>query len=160
LSPTPCSPPWTRERKPKRLNDKEPFPLTPQDHELIAAAHQVLTDHYKPFWHTVAAAVRDMNGRIWTGIHLGTTVGRMSICAEPIALARALLEGNGTVDTIVAVRHPKPEETDRELAVVSPCGACRELILDYWPEALVILKHNSELLKLPIRALLPSPYRR
>jgi cytidine deaminase len=101
-----------------------------------------------------------MNGRIWTGIHLGTTVGRMSICAEPIALARALLEGNGTVDTIVAVRHPKPEETDRELAVVSPCGACRELILDYWPEALVILKHNSELLKLPICALLPSPYRR
>ena len=108
----------------------------------------------------VAAAVRSVDGRIWTGVHLGTTVGRMSVCAEPVALGRALLEGDGTLDTIVAVRHPKPEETDRELAVVSPCGACRELILDHWPDALVILKDREGLVKLPVRALLPAPYRR
>ena len=84
----------------------------------------------------------------------------MSVCAEPIALGRALLEGDGTVDTIVAVRHPKPEELDRELAVVSPCGACRELILDYWPEARIIIKNHNGLVKLPARALLPAPYRR
>ncbi len=64
--------------------------------------------------------MRGRDGRVWTGIHLGATVGRMSVCAEPIAVGRALLEGDGTVATIVAVRHPKPEETDREMAVVSP----------------------------------------
>ncbi len=108
----------------------------------------------------VAAAVRSRDGRVWTGIHLGTTVGRLSVCAEPVALGRALLEGDGTAETIVAVRHPKPEETDREMAVVSPCGACRELLLDHCPEASVILRERGALLKVPVRLLLPTPYRR
>ncbi len=93
-------------------------------------------------------------------MHLGATVGRMSVCAEPVALGRAILEGDGTVDTIVAVRHPKPEETDREMAVVTPCGACRELIHDHCPEARVILKNGAGLVKVPARLLLPEPYRR
>lgn len=120
----------------------------------------MLLRHYRPFWHTVAAAIRSADGRIWTGVHLGATVGRMSVCAEPIALGRAILEGDGTAETIVAVRHPKPEETDRELAVVAPCGACRELIMDHCPDAMVIVRNAAGLVKVPARLLLPEPYRR
>jgi cytidine deaminase len=127
---------------------------------LIAAANAVLATHYKPFWHTVAAAVRSRDGRVWTGVHLGTTVGRLAICAEPVALGRAILEGDGTVATVVAVRHPKPDETDREMAVVSPCGACRELLLDHAPEALVLLRGPDGLIKVSARDLLGLPYRR
>ena len=139
--------------------------LDEADHALVVAAHDVLARHYKPFWHTVAAAVRSRDGRVWTGLHLGATVGRLSVCAEPIAFGRALLEGDGTVATIVAVRHPKPDELDRELAVVSPCGACRELFADHCPEARVILKapdgaSAAPLVKVPARLLLPWPYRR
>jgi cytidine deaminase len=129
----------------------------PEDHDLVAAATEVLARHYKPFWHMVAAAIRSQDGRIWTGLHIGATVGRLSVCAEAVALGRALLDGDGTIAAAVAVRHPKPEETDRELAVVPPCGACREMILDYSPDALVILPGK---LKRPIRELLPVPYRR
>lgn len=136
------------------------LPLDADDHALVAAANAVLAAHYKPFWHTVAAAIRGRDGRIWTGLHLGTTVGRLSICAEPIALGRAILDGDGSVATVVAVRHPKPEEMDRELAVVSPCGACRELLLDHAPDALVILREGDILLKRPVRTMLPLPYRR
>ncbi|MGC1412319.1 MAG: cytidine deaminase [Acetobacteraceae bacterium] len=130
------------------------------DQALVAAAHDVLARHYKPFWHTVAAAIRGRDGRIWTGLHLGATVGRLSICAEAVALGRALLEGDGTIDTVVAVRHPKPDEADRTLAVVPPCGACREMLLDHCADALVILHGPSGLAKLPVRQLLPEPYRR
>jgi cytidine deaminase len=139
-----------------------PFDLGPasDDQALVAAAHDVLARHYKPFWHTVAAAIRGQDGRIWTGLHLGATVGRLSICAEAVALGRALLEGDGKIDTVVAVRHPKPDETDRTLAVVPPCGACREMLLDHCPDALVILHGSSGLAKLPVRQLLPEPYRR
>jgi cytidine deaminase len=87
-------------------------------------------------------------------------VGRLSICAEAVALGRALLEGDGKIDTVVAVRHPKPDEADRELAVVSPCGACREMFLDHCADALVIMHGPTGLVKLPARTLLPSPYRR
>ncbi|HEX3402754.1 MAG TPA: cytidine deaminase [Acetobacteraceae bacterium] len=151
-----------RLRRPKRLNDAIPpaRDLTEADHALIAAAHDVLARHYRPFWHTVAAAIRAQDGRIWTGLHLGATVGRLSVCAEAIALGRALLEGDGRIDSVVAVRHPKPDEVDRELAVVPPCGACREMFLDHCPDALVIMHGPQGLTKLPVRTLLPAPYRR
>ena len=108
----------------------------------------------------MAAAVRSRDGRIWTGIHLGATVGRLSICAEPIALARAILEGDGTIAMAVAVRHPKPDEAATEPEIVAPCGACRELILDHAPNAYVILPGLLSPIKFPIQALLPIPYRR
>lgn len=149
-------------RGPKRLNEIAPLKLSlsAADHTLIAAAHDVLGRHYKPFWHTVAAAIRGQDGRIWTGLHLGATVGRLSVCAEAVALGRALLDGHVGIDTIVAVRHPKPDEADRELAVVPPCGACREMFLDHCADALVIVHSANGLTKLPVRDLLPLPYRR
>lgn len=151
-----------RQRKPKPLNDQilPDVALTDGDHELIAAANEVLEAYYKPFWHMVAAAIRSRDGRIWTGLHIGTTVGRLSVCAEAVAFGRALLDGDGTIQTAVAVRHPKPEEENRELAVVPPCGACREMILDHAPDASIIVKDANVLIKLPIRTLLPLPYRR
>ena len=151
-----------RSRRPKRLNDAAlpDVVLTDGDHELITAANAVLEDHYRPFWHMVAAAIRSRDGRIWTGLHIGTTVGRLSVCAEAVAFGRALLDGDGTIQTAVAVRHPKPEEENRELAVVPPCGACREMILDHAPDAMIIINDGNMLLKLPIQTLLPLPYRR
>ena len=149
-------------RKPKRLNDAvlPDVALTDGDHELIAAANSVLEKHYRPFWHMVAAAILSRDGRVWTGLHIGATVGRLSVCAEAIAFGRAILDGDGTIQTAVAVRHPKPEEENRELAVVPPCGACREMILDHAPGAMIIVKDADVLIKLPIRTLLPLPYRR
>lgn len=135
-------------------------PLIAADHELIDAAREVLLRHYRPFWHTVAAALRSRDGRIWTGIHLGATVGRLAVCAEPIAIGRAILEGDGSIECIVAVRHPKPEEAVREIAVVSPCGACRENLVDFDPDTMVILDTAAGLRRVPIRSLLTMPYRR
>jgi len=134
--------------------------LTTADDALLQIAHETLLRHYRPLWHTIAAAIRGRDGRIWTGLHLGATVGRLSICAEAIALGRAILEGDGTIDTMVAVRHPKPDEAERVPAVVSPCGACREMIMDFDPAAQVILYTVAGLRRVPASRLLPWPYRR
>src|SRR3984957_15061217 len=101
-----------RLKKPKRPNEAalEDLVLSDNDHALIAAANAVLERHYRTFWHTVAAAIRSRDGRIWTGVHIGTTVGRLSVCAEAVAYGRALLDGDRTIQAAVAVRHPKPEE--------------------------------------------------
>ncbi len=134
--------------------------LSPEDLALIERAREVLARHYRPFWHMVAAAIRSRDGRVWPGIHLGATVGRLSVCAEAVALGRAIIEGDGTVEVAVAVRHPKAEEADRDIAVVSPCGACREMLLDFDPGASVIVGGLLSLARVPIRDLLPMPYRR
>ena len=135
-------------------------PLQPADHELVEAARAVLLRHYKPFWHTVGAALRSRDGRSWAGVHLGATVGRRSLCAEAVALGRVIMDGDGTIECAVAVRHPKPEESVRDIAVVSPCGACRENLSDYDPLAGVIVATADGLRRVPVRTLLPLPYQR
>ena len=134
--------------------------LSGADSELVEAARLVLARHYRPFWHMVSAALRGRDGRIWTGLHLGATVGRMQVCAEVTALGRAILEGDGTVECAVALRHPKPEESVRRISVVPPCGACRELLTDYDPGASVIMPGDGGLRRVAIGVLLPSPYQR
>ncbi len=68
--------------------------------------------------------MRTRDGRIFTGVNLDAYLGRMAVCAEAVALGRAITEGGETgIDTIVAVRHPAPHEPDQTIAVVSPCGA-------------------------------------
>ncbi len=134
--------------------------LSTADEELIEAARAVLRKHYRPHWHTVGAALRGRDGRIWTGLHLGATVGRLSVCAEAVALGRAILDGDGTVESAVAVRHPKAEESMRDIAIVPPCGACREMLTDFDPAAEVIVPGPEGPYRLPIRALLPHPYQR
>ena len=134
--------------------------LDKPDLELVEAARAVLLKHYRPHWHTVGAALRSRDGRIWTGVHLGATVGRLAVCAEAVALGRAILEGDGTVECAVAVRHPKAEESVREIAVVPPCGACREMLTDFDPAADVIVSGPEGLQRIPVRVLLPLPYQR
>jgi len=135
-------------------------PLDADDDALVAAARAVIAAHHRPFWHTVGAAIRSRDGRIWTGVHLGATVGRLAICAEPIALGRAILEGDGTMAVGVAVRHRKPEEGAGAPDIVSPCGACRELLMDYAPDGWVIVPTPAGAVKRQVAALLPLPYRR
>ncbi len=136
------------------------LPLGPGDIELVETARATILRHYRPFWHTVSAAMRSRDGRIWTGLHLGATVGRLAICAEAVALGRCIMDGDATVEAVVAVRHPKPDESVRDLAVVPPCGSCRENLLDFDPDAMVILDTPAGLRRLPVRMLLPIPYRR
>ncbi|MCW2621017.1 MAG: cytidine deaminase [Frankiales bacterium] len=109
------------------------------DEELVEAARRQARERFRPGWHTVAAAMRTDSGQVFTAIHLDATVGRIAVCAEPIALGMAVVAGAGCVQTVVAVRHPRPHDTDRSIPIVSPCGMCRELLLDYAPEVRVLL---------------------
>ena len=137
-----------------------PRALTDDEYALVAAAEDVLRQHYRLKWHTVAAALRLADGSIVTGLHLGAVVGRLQVCAESIAVGRAILQGGGTIFAAVAVRHRKPEETGPQMAVVAPCGACRELLADYAPQAGVIVPTAEGLEVWPVQALLPLPYQR
>ena len=83
----------------------------------------------------------------------------MAVCAEAVAIGRAITEaGNQGIETIVAVRHPKPGEKDQTIAVVSPCGSCREIIHDYDAKARVIVPSNGKEIVASIADLLPNKY--
>ena len=140
---------------------KRPAKLGKADKDLIAAATATIKERYRDDWQEVGAALRTRSGRIFTGVNLDAYLGRMAVCAEAVALGRAVVDlGDAGIDIIVAVRHPAPGETNQEIAVVSPCGACRELIFDYDPNARVIVPNGKSPSIVPIAQLLPNKYTR
>ena len=134
--------------------------LTQADEDLIAAARKVISDRYKENRHHIGAALRTRSGRIYTAVHLDTYVGRASVCAEAIAVGQAMSAGDGEIETIVSVRHPRPREAYREIQIVSPCGICREMLADFAPDCTVIVPDNGDIARVPVKALLPNKYLR
>ena len=135
--------------------------LDARDQELITAATEAIKRRYRNDWQEVGAAMRTRDGRIVTGVNIDAYIGRIAVCAEAIAVGRAITEGGDQgIDTIVAVRHPKPHAKDQRIKVVSPCGICRELICDYDPKARVIVPNGADTTVTTITELLPNKYSR
>ncbi|MFB6198226.1 MAG: cytidine deaminase [Halobacteriaceae archaeon] len=133
--------------------------LSKADRELIKRAEEVTRTAFDPDqWggaHLVGAALRTTDGKTFTGVSLPANVGRVSSCAEPIAIGAAIANGHDAFDTIVAVRHPLPGES-RDHEVVPACGACRELIADHGDDTDVIVPRDDGLAKVRAIDLLPT----
>ena len=71
----------------------------------------------------VGAALRMKDGRIYTGCNIENVSYGLSICAERVALWKALSEGALDFSEIAIV-------TDADV-LTSPCGACRQLLWEY-----------------------------
>jgi cytidine deaminase len=135
--------------------------LTDADRALIAAASEAIVKRYRNDWQEVGAALLTRTGKLFVGVNLDAYLGRMAVCAEAVALGQVITQlGEAGIASIVAVRHPKPHESDREVHVVSPCGACRELIFDYDPGARVLVPSPDGVVAVGIAELLPNKYSR
>ncbi|MGA2892226.1 MAG: cytidine deaminase [Xanthobacteraceae bacterium] len=145
----------------KQPAKKRPAKLSKADQELVTAAIEAIKSRYRDDWQEVGAALRTRTGKVFTGVNLDAYLGRMAVCAEAVALGRAVVDlGGAGIETIVAVRHPPPAAKDQTIAVVSPCGACRELIFDYDRHARVIVPNGKSPAVVPIADLLPNKYTR
>lgn len=127
------------------------FQLDAEDRRLIEVARDVLQRNYRPPRHTVGAAVLCPSGRIYAGVNVEAC--GYGPCAEPIAIGSAFSNGERDILAIVAV-HRRGDE----YPVLSPCGNCRQLLVDYSPQAMVIFSDNGEILKTQARHLLPAAY--
>jgi len=127
-------------------------PIRTEDRELIEAARETLRASYRKGRTTVAAVVRATSGRLYPGVCLDGTPH--SPCAEWVALGSAIAANDRDIRAIVAVT-----KRGRQYPVLSPCGACRQLLFDYAPDAMVILVDGGRVVKARARDLLPGPYR-
>ncbi|WP_327349307.1 cytidine deaminase [Streptomyces sp. NBC_01321] len=119
------------------------------DHELIQAAAHVARTRCRGDNHTMAAAARAQDGRIVTAVNAYHFTG--GPCAELVLLGTAAAQGAYKLDTIVAVG-------DRDRGVVPPCGRCRQVLLDYFPDLKVIVGAGDRLRTVSITGLLPESY--
>ncbi|MFH8380339.1 cytidine deaminase family protein [Kitasatospora sp. NPDC018058] len=119
------------------------------DQELVAAARKVAERYSRGDNHTVAAAGRNADGRIVTAVNVYHFTG--GPCAELVLIGAAAGQGAYDLTTVVAV-------ADQGRGVVPPCGRCRQVLLDYFPEAEVIVERDGQLRALPVPDLLPEAY--
>ena len=131
-------------------------PLEAVDREVYDAAEEVITCRFKEGRHHVGAAVRAASGTIYTGVHLQGVIGEPAVCAEKVAIGRAMTAGEERIVTCVAMRHPKSHEKNGRLCVLPPCGSCRELLCDYGGKTVwVILDVEGTLYRAQVADLLP-----
>ena len=98
---------------------------------LIETAKKLISQRFKENRHHFAAAVKSKCGKIFTGLQLKTSIAGVEICAEAVALSAAAEEGVTDIEAVVVV--------NRIGDVISPCGKCRELFLDYCAKAEIIV---------------------
>lgn len=103
--------------------------LNPADRELIATARKATASSYSPYSHfKVGAAVRLPDGTVVTGSNQENLAYPSGLCAERVALfsASAQTKGNHVVETLAIAA----VDSNGKLAEASPCGACRQVMIE------------------------------
>jgi len=101
----------------------------------------------------VGAAVQTTSGKIYTGCNIENASYSLTCCAERIAIFKAISEGDRTFDAIAITAN-----TDTP---VSPCGACRQVMAEFFSErtAIYLLNNKGEHQKTNVSSILPLHFK-
>jgi cytidine deaminase len=125
---------------------------TPASHDLIEAARAARLRAYAPFSHfLVGAAIETADGRVITGCNCESASYGLTMCAERVAVFKAISEGiTGGVRLAVVADTQEP---------TPPCGACRQWLWEFGGDLEVILANlDGEKSRWRMRDLLPLPF--
>ena len=106
--------------------------LEAEERALAQAALEVSAHAYAPYSHyAVGAALRTRAGAVHRGCNVENAAYGVVLCAEVGALAAANVAGAGDAVQVIAVTgHLMAAGAAQDGAVVTPCGRCRQLILE------------------------------
>ncbi len=97
---------------------------------LVDLANETRRRAYAPYsGYRVGAALRTRSGRIFTGVNIESAAYPTTMCAERVAVYKAISEGERDFEVITVV-------TDNG---GSPCGGCRQVLAEFGLETLVIM---------------------
>jgi cytidine deaminase len=119
---------------------------------LVEAARAARERAHAPFSRfKVGAALQDAHGRVFTGCNVENASYGLSMCAERVAIFKAVSESAGAI-TAVAVVADTP-------VLTPPCGACRQLLWEFCPNAKLILADLSGRSEaMTVKDVLPRPF--
>lgn len=122
------------------------------DDALIAAARAAREHAHAPFSKfRVGAAVRTKSGCIFSGCNIENASYGLTLCAERVAIFKAMSEGEREFDAIAIV-------TDTDL-LTPPCGACRQIIWELCNDVPVIMANlHGKIERERSPNLLPRPF--
>ena len=120
--------------------------------QLVEAARRAREHAVAPFsGFKVGAALLTTGGRVYGGCNVENASYGLTVCAERVALLKALSEGERAF-TMIAVVADTTDPTP-------PCGACRQLLWEYCGDIPVVLANLRETRgSHQMRDLLPLPF--
>lgn len=128
--------------------------MTFRDEALVTAAREARGHAWAPFSRfLVGAAVRLGDGRIFTGCNVENASYGLTMCAERVAVFKAISEGArpdqfAAVCVVADTADPTP-----------PCGACRQILWEFCGDVPVVLATPSAVTRvLSMGELLPHPF--
>ncbi|MBU0553537.1 cytidine deaminase [Myxococcota bacterium] len=120
---------------------------------LLEAAKAARLGAYAPYSRfRVGAAVEDEEGRIFTGCNIENATYGLTVCAERVALLKAVSEGAKGFKRMVIVTQTDPP--------AAPCGLCRQTMSEFaGPEmALTLINLEGGRRDFTLEALFPEPF--
>jgi len=126
--------------------------LTKQDKQaLIDLANIARQRAYAPYSnYPVGSSLRTRTGRIYTGVNVENAAYPQTMCAERVAIFKAVSEGEKEFEVITVV-------TDNG---GSPCGGCRQVMAEFGSDTIVLMADgNGKIIKeTTVRELLPEAF--
>lgn len=119
---------------------------------LIVAATKSRKRAFAPYSHfQVGAALETTDGTVVTGCNVESASYGLTLCAERVAVGKGVSEGYRCFRRVAVVTDtPTP---------TPPCGACRQLLWEFAPDAEVILANlTGTVLRFTMRELLPHAF--
>jgi len=122
------------------------------DRELIKQAEKARDFSYAPYSKfSVGAAISTKTGKIYTGCNIENSSFGLSICAERVALFKAVSAGERKFLKLALVGPGNPQ--------IFPCGACRQVLFEFAPDLMIVTIDNGTVNCFPLRELLPEGFR-
>lgn len=121
--------------------------------QLIEKAIEMRKNAYVPYSKfQVGAAVHTKSGKVYTGSNIENAAYPVSICAERVAIFKAVAEGETNfVELAVAADTKRP---------VPPCGSCRQVMSEFFkPDTIIHLTNlHNQLKTVTMEELLPFSF--
>jgi cytidine deaminase len=121
------------------------------DEELVRLANDVRERAYVPYSKfPVGAALLCSDGTVVTGVNIENAVNGLSLCAERVALFKAISEGKkGFLKVAVSCRGDH----------CRPCGACRQVLYEHAPDLEILMgSPDGRFVRTTIQQLLPDAF--
>jgi cytidine deaminase len=121
--------------------------------QLLAAARAAFANAYAPYSHFhVGAALHTPDGTLFSGANVENASYGLGRCAEQSAIQGMASSGGREFSQIVVYSESSPP--------ASPCGACRQVLFEFSPEAQVTcVNHLGEVIEGQVKDFLPYGFR-